>query len=46
MKIKSYDIKMKEYEQYFSSLPFICTEKIESEKTVFVMVDIINRFYP
>ena len=44
MKIKSYDIKLKEYEQYLSSLPFICTEKIESEKTVFVMVDIINGF--
>ena len=44
MKIKSYDIKLKEYEQYFSSLPFICTEKIESEKTVFVMIDIINGF--
>ncbi len=44
MKIKSDDIKLKEYEQYFSSLPFICTEKIESEKTVFVMIDIINGF--
>ena len=44
IKIKSYDIKLKEYEQYLSSLPFICTEKIESEKTVFVMVDIINGF--
>lgn len=44
MKIKSDDIQLKKYELYLGSLPFINTKKIESKKTVFVMVDIINGF--
>lgn len=44
MKIKSDDTILKKYEQHFSNLPVVCTEKIQSEKTVFVMVDIINGF--
>lgn len=44
MKIKSDDIQLKKYEQYLYSLPFIGTKKFESEKTVIVMVDIINGF--
>lgn len=44
MNIQTDGFDLKKLERHFASLPYMGTEKIENEKTVFVMVDIINGF--